>query len=171
MESSTASHPIICYIIEYAALLLNRFEVGHDGRTSFERCKGKRAKTLGIEFGEAVFWKRKIAGGALGKLTVTWEDGVYLGIRGRSGELIVADGKGVWKARSIQRKPLDDRWSSNSVDMVQHVPWKNHDEEEADGETPEVIKLSREEEEQEREVVRDAVPRRVMITKADLEKH
>ena len=74
------AHPILCYIVEYAASLLNRFEVGHDGKTSYERCKGKKAKTLGIEFGEAVFWKRKLSGGALGKLTVTWEDGVYLGV-------------------------------------------------------------------------------------------
>jgi hypothetical protein len=72
-------HLIICYIVEYAALLLNRFEVGHDGRTTYERCKRKKAKTRGIEFGEAILWKRKLEGGALGKLSVTWEDGVYLG--------------------------------------------------------------------------------------------
>jgi hypothetical protein len=62
-----ADHPIICFLIEYAGFLLNRFEVGHDGKTAFERSKGKKAKTLGIEFGEAVLWKRKPSGGALGK--------------------------------------------------------------------------------------------------------
>jgi hypothetical protein len=61
-------HPILCYIIEYAAFVINRFEVGHDGKTSFERCKGKKAKTLGIEFGEAVHWKRKPIGGGVGKI-------------------------------------------------------------------------------------------------------
>ena len=64
---------------------------------------------LGIEFGEAVWWKRKPGGGALGKLTCMWEDGVYLGIRGTSGEIIIGDKKGVWKTRTVQRKPVQDR--------------------------------------------------------------
>ena len=76
-------HPVICYLIDYASFLLNRFEVGHDGKKNYERCKGKRAKTLGIEFGEATFWRRKLVGGALGKLSVTWADGVYLGVKGQ----------------------------------------------------------------------------------------
>ena len=28
-------HPVLCFLIEYAAFLLNRFEVGKDGRTTF----------------------------------------------------------------------------------------------------------------------------------------
>ena len=76
------AHPVITWLVEYASLLLNRFEVGRDGKTAYERCKGKPAKTLGIEFGEVILWKRKPSGGALGKLTCMWEDGVYLGIRG-----------------------------------------------------------------------------------------
>lgn len=110
------------WLIEYASFLLNRFEVGHDGKTSWERCKGKRAKTLGIEFGEAVLWRRKPLGGALAKLTSMWEDGVYLGVKGKSGEIIVGDPSGVWKTRSVQRKPIDERWSKRSVDMIVGVP-------------------------------------------------
>ena len=41
-----SNHPVMCYVVEYAAFLMNRFEVGQDGRTSFERCKGKQAKNL-----------------------------------------------------------------------------------------------------------------------------
>ena len=44
--------------VEWSAHVLNRFEVGKDGRTAFERCKGTRAKHLGIEFGEAVLWRK-----------------------------------------------------------------------------------------------------------------
>ena len=49
---------IIPWLIEWAAHVLNRFEVRKDGRTAYERCKGKKAKHLGIEFGEAVLWRR-----------------------------------------------------------------------------------------------------------------
>ena len=166
------THPVITWIVEYAALLLNRFEVGHDGRTAYERCKKKKAKMMGIEFGEAVFWRRQREGGALAKLSSTWEDGVYLGVRGRSGEIIVADGKGVWKTRSVQRKPIGDRWDARSADLVKDVPWRCSEEDpNDDGEKPEVIKLSSEQVEAERETVETAVPRRVKIEKKDLGEH
>ena len=68
---------IVPWLIEWAAHVLNRFEAGKDGRTAYERCKGKKAKHLGIEFGEAVLWRRKPSGGALGKLSVAWSNGVF----------------------------------------------------------------------------------------------
>ena len=71
-------------ITEHAAVLLNRFEVGHDGKTAYERNKGKKAKVLGMEFGEAILWKRRPVGGALGKLSCLWEDGAVLGHNGVS---------------------------------------------------------------------------------------
>ncbi len=40
----------------------------------------------------------------LGKLTCMWDDGVYVGIKGSTGELMVADGKGVWVTRTVRRK-------------------------------------------------------------------
>ena len=46
-----SKHCLLPWIIEYAGLLLDRFEVGKDGKTAYERCKGEKAKTLGIEFG------------------------------------------------------------------------------------------------------------------------
>ena len=64
-----ARHPIMPWLIEYASLQLNCFEVGRDGRSAYERSKGKVSKFLGVEFGEAVHWKRKAVGGVLGKLT------------------------------------------------------------------------------------------------------
>ena len=57
------------YIIEYAGFLLSRCEVDHDGRTAYERMKGKVATILGLEFGELIMWKRKPTGGRKGKLS------------------------------------------------------------------------------------------------------
>ena len=99
----TLKHPLMTWITEYAGHLLNRFQVGHDGKTAFERCKGEWAKTLGIEFGGAILWKQKALGGVFAKMTCLWEDGVYLGVRGASREIIVT--RTAWKTRSVQRKP------------------------------------------------------------------
>ena len=120
-------HSVIPWVVEYAAFLLNRYEVGHDGKTAYERLKGKRAKTLGIEFGEGVHWRMKQAKGALGKLDSLWSDGVYLGIKGKTGEIIIGDAEGVWRTRTIRRKPDAERWrdTHTHASMVVGVPW-NH---------------------------------------------
>ena len=44
------------HIVEYAGVLLNRFEVGMDGRTAYERNKGKKATTLAIDIGGVIQW-------------------------------------------------------------------------------------------------------------------
>ncbi len=39
-----AKRPLLSWVVERAALLLNIFEVGKGGKTAYERCKGKKAK-------------------------------------------------------------------------------------------------------------------------------
>ena len=93
-----------------------------------------------------------------------WEDGVYLGVKAKSGELIVGDKKGVWKTRTIQRKPMEERWMPEAAEMVVGVPWRTNDEDpEADGEELEVIKLPDDVVRREREVLEETVPRRFKI--------
>ena len=171
-----AKHMIVPWIVEYAAHLLNRFEVGHDGRTAYERCKGKTAKSMGIEFGEAVLWRKRPARGALGKLTVLWKDGVYLGVKGKTGEFIVGDEQGVWKTRTLQRKPIGSRWDPKNAVLVSGVPWNTGEaDDEADGDKMEVIRLepnALEERPKEREMFGDVlIPRRAKIGKKDLLQH
>ena len=164
-------HAVVPWMVEYAAVLLNRFEVSHDGKTAFERAKGRRARTLGIEFGEAVLWRRKPMGGALGKFACMWEDGIYLGLRGSSGELIVSDASGVWRTRSVRRRPEQDRWREDGIQLVRWVPWATREEDPAvDGERFEVTKLTEQEVVEER-TKKEQVPLRFYIKKADLEQH
>ena len=47
-----AESKIVTFMAEYASYLMNRLEVGKDGKTACERTKGKAATVLGIEFGE-----------------------------------------------------------------------------------------------------------------------
>ena len=55
-------HAIYSWIAEYSAYLINRGQVGKDGKTPYERCKGKRGRIPDVEFFEAVLWKRKAIG-------------------------------------------------------------------------------------------------------------
>ena len=50
---------VVTVIREYAAYVLNRLEVGKDGKTAYERANGKKATVVGREFGEKVLWRKK----------------------------------------------------------------------------------------------------------------
>ena len=78
--------------MEWIGWLASRAEVGADGKTVYDRCKGKVARLPGMEFGEGVMWKRRRKrrqGGPLGRLSCMWKDGIYLGAKGTTGETIV----------------------------------------------------------------------------------
>ena len=59
-------HPALAWMADYAAVLLNR-----------------------IEFDEQVLFWRHSSGGQLAKLSSTWEDGVLIGVRSVSAEMLV----------------------------------------------------------------------------------
>ena len=168
-------HPVLTWMVGYSSFLLNRFEVGSDGKTSYERLKGKRAKTNGLEFCEGLLFKMKAKREGIGKLASVWEDGVYLGIRAVSGEVIVGTSEGVWRTRTIRRKPMETRWDPDNSLKVGGVPWKTSADDEGDGMVPKgVIKLEAKQMEKDGEdKVRatPVVPRAFAIRQADLVKH
>ena len=134
-------HPVLTWMCDYAGLLMNRMEVSTDGKTAYERVKGKRAEVVGLEFGEKVLWKY-VPGGQnmkLKKIEARWGYGVFLGVRAKSGELIVADeAQGIVHARTVKRVPEGERWSANNLQWVKTVPWnKGEGDREADGLLPE----------------------------------
>lgn len=45
---------VLACLIEYGSALLNRYAVGHDGKTAYERLRGKKSRTIGLRFGELV---------------------------------------------------------------------------------------------------------------------
>lgn len=67
----------MAWLVEQTALALNPFRGGEGRKTAFERCKSKKAKTMGLKFGEAVLWKRKAGGGPSGKLSSLRSDCVH----------------------------------------------------------------------------------------------
>ena len=64
-------------------------------------------------------WKKTHVGGALGKLSSSWNDGVFLGVRGKSGEYIVGDRSGVWKARRFAE---ESHWGNVGIQNLSSWP-------------------------------------------------
>ena len=122
-----SGHPVIPWLVSHGASLLNHCEVGVDGRTAYERLRGKRSRRELVPIGECVFFlptgrRRK----EQGKLAVKWLDGVYLGMHdGTSEEYIgLLDGTGVVKARAVKRKPAAQRYNKEELNKVRGVPWR-----------------------------------------------
>ena len=96
-------HAVVPWTLEYATYWLNRYEVGRDGRTAYERLKAKKAEPLGMEFGEFVQWRtRRVGGGTLQKLDSVWDHCVFFGVKGKTREIGVRSG--IFKAGIVRRR-------------------------------------------------------------------
>ena len=124
-------HAIWTWLFEYAGLLLNRMEVSRDGLTSYERSKGKKAKELEYEFSEGVWWRTKVVKTTMKKLEIMWQDGVFLGVKATTGEMIVGTAEGIFRTRTLRKKPKEDRWDVKHMDMIGGVPWRTRDGDES----------------------------------------
>ena len=116
--------------------------MGKDGKTAAERCKGKRATVVGLEFGEKVLWK-KVGGSRAEKFRGRWEYGIFIGVRRRSGEFWVADKDGKVQAiRSVRRLAVEERWGKDNRRWVKGVPWNRYKGDEyQDGEIPKGVEV------------------------------
>ena len=100
-----------------------------------------------------------------------WEDGIFLGVKGTTGEMFVGDAKGVWRTRTIRRKPFEERWGRENLKLVGGVPWKMNEEVVGDGEKMKDEVVIMDKDYKERRQVEDHVkiPRAVFIKEKDLE--
>ena len=175
-----ATEPIVTYIPDHAMYLINRLEVWKDGKTAYERVKGKVASVLGLEFGEKVLFMRTTEGKMMAKLRSKWDYGIFVGVRPRSNEIWVTTEEKTWKVTSVRRLPEDARWSSDSVTWVRRTMWNRFQgDEQADGEIPEgkAVELPPQETKIDQApqgltiITKRQVPREFYITKKDAENH
>ena len=47
---------ILCWLVEFAAYLMNRCDIGRDGKTPLQRLHGRRGDTPFLEFGEQILY-------------------------------------------------------------------------------------------------------------------
>lgn len=165
-----SDHPILPWLAKHAAMILNLCKVGKDGRTAYERRKGKRFLRTLPEFGECVRYLKPQSVGKE-KLESRWESGVFAGPREESGEICVMSDQGVIKVRGYLRKPEEERWNQEEFAGAQGVPWepvpgRNHIDIKAKFTIPSEI--------EEEEVIvkepaaREMIPTRIYIKRSDV---
>ena len=117
------THPIMTWICRYPGFMINRFARGKDGRTPYERRRGKRYKKAMTPFGEKVMYlpagKRSTTGHA-----DKWQEGIFLGIQSRSDEVVIGTSAGIVKARSHRRLDLSRRSDATMLLSIRGTPWQ-----------------------------------------------
>ena len=134
--SLPGKHAVTAWLVEHVGDLISRYQVGDDGRTGYERHKGKPYTREAIEFGEKKHYRRnKKQQSRDWKLEVNWGEGHYLGTSRRTGEAIIGTQAGVIGAGTIRRMGAHRRWDRESPQAVVGLPWQrkpNDPREEAD---------------------------------------
>jgi hypothetical protein len=167
-------HPIAAWMTTHVGYILSHYEVGKDGRTAYERLKGKHTGVELCEFGEVIhYMPLKEISGALASADARYKKGVWLGVNERTSERMVGTMDGnVVGTRSVKRLPDEEKWSAEAVEQIRGVPW-NFDG--VDGAPPVIVFP-------ERDATADAaplpvprpegpVPRRLKLLRKDLETH
>ena len=123
-EKVPCNSPVFAWLVEFAADCLIKFTVGVDGLTPYQRLKGKEWSGEVHKFGCLVH--HMAPGKKKGGVTQQrWLDGVYLGSRFDSQEIIVAmpDGR-IVRAGSVDDFPVETQWCAKSLLGITGLPWQ-----------------------------------------------
>ena len=106
----------MAWLVEHAADTLNKGLVGPDGRTAYERVRGRKYGGLLFEFGQVVL--SRLPGKPVGGVVAPrWIKGIWLGKLWGTDEHIVSEPGGrVIRARSV--KPHVETWDRKLFDDV-----------------------------------------------------
>jgi hypothetical protein len=102
-----------------------------------------------------------------GNIGTKWLEAVFLGYHRSSNSYVVGAQAGITSARSLQRKPIADRWNSEDLAAIRATPWSRSDkpQDEANFDEPATTAP---------DPVHEAavpLPRKMKITQAHLEKY
>ena len=101
----SAKHPIMSWLVEHAAFIVSYVQVGTDGKTPYERHKGKKASFNLCAFGENIYYMPLKGKDRPGKRNPRYLDGIWLGISEVNGEVFVGTPEGIQRTRSVLRRP------------------------------------------------------------------
>ena len=162
-------HALIPWLLEHTTMLLNAKCRGQDGLTPWQRVRGRPFNQHMLGFGEMVLHKlphKDPKSNADGNMGSRWSMGAFLGFHRQSRTYLVATDTGISRPRSIYRRPVPDRWSSDALAKIQATPWSTRDATQTEvrfhehsAEPPAIEARARE------------PPRRFRINLADLREH
>ena len=102
--------------------MLDRCQVGHDGKVPCQRRMGKISEKPMMELGEQVLAKPMRARKTNKKLSLRqrWVDATWVGIDRKTNEHVVVldDGGAAIRVRTVTRKPMSARWNKEKIEHI-----------------------------------------------------
>ncbi|CAE6969798.1 unnamed protein product [Symbiodinium sp. CCMP2592] len=110
------------WLVRHAGWLISRFLVKQDGRTPYERLRGREFRGEVAECCEVVHYK--LDKEKTGKLDKQTSVGVWLGKSLASDEHFLGTAQGIRRCRSIWRRPEEKRWELKHLEGMVGLPWQ-----------------------------------------------
>ena len=110
------------WVIRHSAWLLTRYLVKADGKTPYERLRGREFKGEIVEPLETVHYKLETK--LKGKLDKQTAIGVWLGKSLSSDEHFIGTDQGIRRCRTVYRRPEGQRWRKDILLKIKGVPWQ-----------------------------------------------
>jgi len=128
--------------------LVSRYLVGKDGRTGYERRKGRRCKLAVVPFAEVV-WYRAVRKGKQQKEKGETEmrEGIWLGHADQTNEILIGTEQGVIRVYDVKRKEEGARWDAEKIKKMKGTP-RQPDPEKPGGDIPVRVSFEKMDEQQ-----------------------
>ena len=120
----TRDHPVYPWVFEWAADLMTKYaHVGDLGKTAVQLNRGSKSIRNIAQFGEKILYKPlKLSGHHRGNMEDTFLDGIFLGMRLRSDEILVGTARGVIKTRTLRRRVEKEQWDNEFAKTIKGEP-------------------------------------------------
>ena len=116
---------IVQWLVRWGAMVPSRFLVGKDGKTPFERRRGRPCNIPTEKFGEKVWFKGlRTKSELLAKLESQWKEGLWLGHARSSNEILIGTREGVVRAWAIRKMPVGEQWDAGLIKEMKGTPCK-----------------------------------------------
>ena len=117
------NHPLFPWMIQWAGDVITRYGLNNAGRTPTREIRGKESAKPIVKFGERILYMPlKLSSHPVGKVDDRFLDGIFVGMRMRSDEILVATEHGVVKTRTIRRRPEEEQWDRDFAGRVKGSP-------------------------------------------------
>ena len=109
---------LFSWLIPYVTEIMNKFKLGTDGRTAYERITGHKCRHIAVGFAENVSFMLEPDKNNLHKAESRLMSGIFLGYVWRSTEYIVGTQDGIYKCRTIRRKNVENSYDASCFDFL-----------------------------------------------------
>jgi len=118
-----ADSPILPWAVRHGPWCYHRFHVGADGKTAWERARGRPYKAVLAQLGEIVLFLRP-AHTRPGKMQGRFLKGVFLGRVDRTNEVMIGYGNQLVRTTKFIRLPENEQFSLEAIEGLRGLlPW------------------------------------------------